>query len=127
MIFSLRQAGKLTKSEQLKKNQDALKALSDKAFALFQTLKAESDKNQQEAERFKFKQDQESFSYKQKFDSILSKAALNTAEKETLALNQARLRANNNLPPAGDSTLNSILNDCKAVQQLPGAVKYTPA
>ena len=116
----LRQAGKLTKSEQLKKNQDAMKALSDKAFALFQTLKAESDKNQQEAERFKFKQDQEIFTFKQKYEQLLAKAELTDIEKATLANYQARLRTMNGIDPKiSDPTLQSLLLDCKAVQQLP--------
>ncbi len=97
-----------------------MKALSDKAFTSFQSLKAESDRIAQENERFKFKQDQEILTFKQKFEQLLAKAELTDMEKATLTNYQARIRTMNGIDPKiSDPTLQSLLLDCKAVQQLP--------
>ncbi len=110
----------MTKSEQLKKHQDAFKALSDKVFAVLQAHKAQNEASNQEFERFTYKTEQDFLSHKQQYEQILSQAALKPEQKAQVDANWARL-----YPPAQPPTvpqlkqLGDIMRACTAAQQLP--------
>jgi hypothetical protein len=114
----------------LRKDQQTINALSDKAFTLSQAHSAETTKGLQESERLKFKYEQEYFALKQKYDQIYSKATFHTDEQSTLKENRTRLRALQGIPPPPEApavpvtehSIQLLLVDCKAILQLPGAV-----
>ncbi len=117
----------------MKKNQQAINALSDKAFAMSQTHNSENLKFQQDSDKHRFKYDQEYIGYKQQYDQLFSKAGFTDEEKKSIAANQARLRGNvlaqvPALPPSPtgeqpkqpvEVSMQILLADCKAVLQLP--------
>ena len=120
-------------------NQDKLKALADKVFAVIQTHKAQIEKSNQELERLRFKQDQDYLALKQKFEVLRKDADLSNAENDKVnALYQANKKQAfttgfPQIPPdyetkipedkwPSETKLHQLSWHTKAYQQLPAIV-----